>query len=500
MAKALMITGTNSSAGKSFLVMGLCRVLAKKGIRVCPFKAQNMSLQSFICKDGSEIGLAQALQAFSAGLEPQRYFNPILLKPEGKGRSQVVLLGKMYKTLSAEEYYKERDFLWRYVKEALDKLSSEYEVILLEGAGSPAEINLLEVDLVNIKPALYLKCPVLLVGDIDKGGVFASLFGTLELLKRLKPDYASLFRGFIINKFRGSLEILKPGLTQLKELTNQEVLGVLPYFEDLKLSDEDGFSFFNKKRPYKRGEIKVVILALRHISNFSDFDPFYLEEDVEVIYSLRKEDILQADIVILPGSKSVFEDLKELKKLNMRETLLLAKERGAEIIGICGGFQMLGEVLRDPEKVEGEYEEMEGLSLLPIETIFLREKITSQCLARPLFKENSQKQDEKLWGYEIHKGVSKGELNLFEIERLATKETLLDGSKRDSIWGTYLHGLFTNDTFRRELLNRHRLKKGLDPLPVKAFFWETLNASFDLLANFLEKHLDMEKIYRILGI
>ena len=499
MGKALMIAGTNSSAGKSLLVTALCRHFAKKGLKVAPFKAQNMSLQSFVCKDGSEIGLAQALQAMACNLEPEKYFNPILLKPEGNFKSQVLLLGKVYKTLSAEEYYKEKELLWDAVKEVLDYLRGKFELLILEGAGSPAEINLVEVDLVNIKPALYLKCPVLLIGDIDRGGVFASLFGTLELLKKFKPEYAMLINGFIINKFRGNEKILSPAIDSLSRLTGLPFFGILPYSEDLRLSDEDGFSFFNKakKRRFTPKEIKIVILPLQHISNFSDFDPFYLEEDAEVVYSFREEDLLSADIIILPGSKSTLRDLVLLKELHLERSLKKALERGAEIVGICGGYQMLGKVLKNPYKSEGDVEEVKGLGFLEIETVFYPEKITTQVLARPLSMENKK---DPLWGFEIHKGISQGEINLFEIERLATGEKLLEGSQKGRVWGTYLHGIFTNDHFRRELLNRHRIKKGLSPLPVKINYWQALKENLEQLENFVIKHLDMAKIYKIIDL
>lgn len=497
MGKALMITGTGSSSGKSFLVTALCRHFAKKGIRVAPFKAQNMSLQSFVCKDGSEIGLAQALQAMASFLEPEKYFNPILLKPEGNQKSQVLLLGKLYKTLSATSYYQEREYLWETVKEVLDYLKSQYELILLEGAGSPAEINLLEVDLVNIKPALYLRCPVLLVGDIDKGGVFASIFGTFELLKRFKPKYAQQLFGFIINKFRGDEKLLFSGIERLKELTGLESLGIIPYEENLKISDEDGFSFFERLKPVRRGEIKIVILPFRRISNFYDFDPFYLEEDVEIVYSFREEELLSADIIILPGSKNTLNDLLWLKEKGIDEVLKKAFKQGTEIIGICGGFQMLGEVLKNPYKSEGDFEEIKGLGLLEIETLFYPEKITTQCFARALTEDLP---GDNLWGFEIHKGISSGDLNLFEIFRLANRETLRDGSRKENVWGTYLHGIFTNDTFRRALLNRHRIKKGLPPLPVKVSYWKVLDEAISALSDFVEKYLDMKALYRVLGL
>lgn len=497
MAKALVVTGTHSSAGKSLLVTALCRLFKKAGLKVAPFKAQNMSLQSFVCRDGAEIGLAQALQAFACKLEPESSFNPILLKPEGDNKSQVLLMGKFYKRLSASDYYQERDFLWEKVKSVLNTLRNTFDCLILEGAGSPAEINLLSVDLVNIKPALYLQAPVLLVGDIDKGGAFASLFGTYKLLEHYLPNYVKLIKGFVINKFRGDLEILRPAIKELEGLLSIDCLGVLPYFENLALSDEDGFSFFNKKKgsnPF--GDIKVVILPLRHISNFSDFDPFYLEEDVELIYSLRQEDILSADIIILPGSKNTLADLQRLLSFGVKEALQKALNRGAELIGICGGYQMLGEVLRNPYQVEGELKEIRGLGFLEMETIFYPEKITTQALARPL---GEFYVDGELWGYEIHKGISHGGNPLFEIKRLANGEVVKEGQIKGKVWGTYLHGIFTNDSFRRELLNKHRIKKGLNPLPVKKKYWEVVEMALEELAHHVERYLNMEKLFKILG-
>lgn len=464
---------------------------------MAPFKAQNMSLQSYICQDGSEIGLAQAIQAMACGLEPEYTFNPILLKPEGNGKSQVIVKGRLYKRLTAKDYYKEKDSLWREVSETLRNLQERFELIIMEGAGSPAEINLLDVDLVNIKPPLFFRAPVIMVGDIDKGGAFASLYGTLELLKIFQRDYASLVKGYVINKFRGDLDILKPGLERFSALSGLPCLGVLPYF-DISLSDEDGFSFFNKGHLQRReAAVKIVIVTLQHISNFSDFDPFYLEEDVELRYSLNEGDLLDADIIILPGSKNTLSDLKRLQDMDFKNLLKKAMERGAEIIGICGGFQMLGERLLNPYQIEGEERELEGLGLLDITTTFFPEKVTTQVKAKALSLFETR---EDLWGFEIHKGVSFGDMNLFEIQRLATGEILRDGRCQGRVWGTYLHGVFTNDALRRELINRHRQKKGLKPLEVKIRYKDAVDCSINRLAALVERHLRLEKVHEILGL
>lgn len=501
MAKALVIVGTSSSAGKSLLVTALGRILRRKGIKVAPFKAQNMSLQSFVCKDGGEIGLAQAIQAFACQLEPESSFNPILLKPQGEGKSQVLLCGKLYKTLSASEYYQEKDKLWNIVREILDSLITRFDVLLLEGAGSPAEINLLSVDLVNIKPALYLKAPVLLVGDIDKGGVFASLYGTVELLKKYLPPYVDLIKGFIINKFRGSFEILQPGISELYKISQIPTLGIIPYMEYLPFSEEDGFSFKEKKynKVTKEGVnlIKIVVVNLKYKSNFADFDPFLLEEDVELIYSLRKEDLFNADIIILPGTKNTLLDLKFLHQLEMGKILREALKRGAEIIGICGGFQMLGMIIKNPYGIESSIKEIKGLELLETETLFYPEKIISQVEA---YSSEDPYEESPLWGFEIHNGVSLGDLNLFKIKRLATGEMVHDGRKEGQVWGTYLHGLFTNDFFRNKLLNKHRLKKGLTEVKNPPKYWETLDKNLNFLAEAIEKYLDLSSVYKLLKI
>ncbi|MCS7279586.1 MAG: cobyric acid synthase [Thermodesulfobacteriaceae bacterium] len=496
MAKALMIQGTSSGAGKSLLVMALGRIAKRRGLKVAPFKAQNMSLQSYVTLEGGEIGLAQALQAKACGVEPEVHFNPILLKASGEQGSQVIVHGKVYKTLKPKDYYQERNYLWEYVKKSLEILSSKYELLVIEGAGSPAEINLLEAEIVNMAVAEFLKAPVILVGDIDKGGVFASLYGTVELLKLYKKEYFDLIKGYIINKFRGEVEILIPGIKKISRLLEKPCLGVLPYFENLGLSEEDGLSlpYFVQKLASHQEAIKIVILRLKYISNFYDFDPFKYEPDVELIYSLRKEDLLNADIIIIPGSKKTIEDFFLIKNLRLDEALKEAVKKGIEVIGVCGGFQMLGEVIKDPENVESSYKEVKTLGLLEVETHFYPQKITTQVsatyLKNPTFT--------SLWGYEIHKGVCLGDLNLFKIKRLAHQEETLDGSQKGTTWGTYLHGIFHNDEFRRHLINRHRIKKGLPPLTKTYSYFEFQELQIENLANLVEKYLDLEALFKLI--
>lgn len=487
-----MIQGTSSNCGKSLIVTALCRIARQKGIKVAPFKAQNMSLQSFVTEDGGEIGIAQAIQAEASGVIPSIHMNPVLLKPAGEQGIQVVVHGRLYKTLKSRDFHSEKLLLWEAVRYSLDCLCREYELLVIEGAGSPAEINLFENDIVNMAVAAYLKAPVIIVGDIDRGGVFASIYGTVKLLE----EYESLIKGFIINKFRGYMDILYPGIKKLEEMIKKPCLGVLPYINETGISEEDGVSarlsnFF----PFKSdAAVKIVILKLRYISNFSDFEPLRFEPDVELIYSLRKEDLLNADIVIIPGSKKTFEDLKLLRELKIDETLRKLS-RNVEIIGICGGFQMLGEKLMDPYMVESPVREFDGLGMLPVKTVFYPEKITTQvegCLCC--------EPSVNITGYEIHKGVSYGDMNLFKIKRKATGETMFDGVSSENIWGTYIHGVFESDGLRRWLINRQRVKKGLNAID-HTFSWRKLKESFlDSLAETVEEHLDMDKIWKIAGL
>ncbi|WP_353684575.1 cobyric acid synthase [Thermodesulfovibrio sp. 3907-1M] len=493
MAKLLMIQGTSSNCGKSLIVTALCRIARLRGIKVAPFKAQNMSLQSFVTEDGGEIGVAQAIQAEASGITPSVHMNPVLLKPAGEQGIQVVVHGKLYKTLKSDDFYWGKKNLWEAVKKSLDYLCREYEFLVIEGAGSPAEINLLENDIVNMAVADYLKAPVIIVGDIDRGGVFASIYGTVKLLE----EYDKLIKGFIINKFRGYIDILLPGIKKLEEMIKKPCLGVLPYMDETGIAEEDGVSarLSNSFSFNSDDAVKIVILRLRYISNFSDFEPLRFEPDVELVYSLRKEDLFNADVVIIPGSKKTFEDLKLLRELKIDETLRELAKNKVEIIGICGGFQMLGEKLEDPYMVETPVKEFDGLGMVPVKTVFYPEKITTQVEGY-LCSEPSV----RVTGYEIHKGVSYGELNLFKIKRRVTDETLFDGFCSENVWGTYIHGAFESDALRRWLINRQRTKKGLTPINY-TFSWRKLKESFlDSLAETMEKHLDMDKIWKISGL
>ena len=359
MAKTLMIQGTSSNVGKSFLTAALCRIYKRKGVNVVPFKAQNMALNSFVTPDGDEIGRAQVVQAQAAGLEPHVDMNPVLLKPEADSRSQIVLMGKPWKSLSAGDYYKDRTELWDAVTASLDRLDQKYDLIIIEGAGSPAEINLTKHDIVNMRVARHLNAPVLLAGDVDRGGIFAQLYGTLELLR---PEERQLIKGFVVNKFRGDVKLLEPGIDMLTELCHGvPTLGVVPYIHDILLAQED--SVFLDEQYSGAGsmgkvngdavssnseQVDIAVIKLPHISNYDDFDPLQHEKGVNVRFVDSAKTIGAPDVVIVPGSKTTINDLKWLKASGLADMIKGLAKAGIPICGICGGFQMLGESIHDP--------------------------------------------------------------------------------------------------------------------------------------------------------
>jgi adenosylcobyric acid synthase len=481
-ARALMIQGTGSGVGKSFIAAGILRIMSDMGIKCAPFKAQNMALNSFITIDGGEIGRAQALQAECARVPAMTEMNPILLKATGEAGSQVIINGRAFRNMPAREYYAFKETAWEHVRAAYERLGKEYELIVLEGAGSPAEINLMESDIVNMRMARHAEAAVLLVGDIDRGGVFASLFGTINLIEKDK----ALIKGFIINKFRGDADILAPGLKMLEEKTGVRPLGVLPYFRAC-LSEEDGLSLDEN---YSRGEgaIKIVVIRNGFISNFTDFEAFSQEPDIELIYSTRSSDVEGADLVILPGTKNTVKDLLLLRSSGAEASIKHALGKGIPVIGICGGYQMMGTVIKDPYKMESDMEEVKGMGLLDIETVLQKEKITSQV-------EGAERAapEEKLKGYEIHMGISRGDIGLFDIKRLATGERVSDGSRKGNAWGTYIHGIFDNDRLRGRLLNSLRQKRGIpekEPVNYAGIKEEAINR----LASIIRENLDMKYI------
>lgn len=500
-AKTIMVQGTASSVGKSILVAALCRILRQDGYRVAPFKSQNMALNSFATANGREMGRAQVVQAYAAGLDPQVEMNPILLKPEGNSRSQVIIMGRPIGSMSAREYYQMKPELWPVVEQALDHLKARYEVIVIEGAGSPAEINLRDSDIVNMKVAQLAKAPVLLVGDIDRGGVFASLVGTMELLF---PDERQLVKGMIINKFRGDISLLTPGLGFLEERTGVPVLGVVPYLQDMRLPEEDSVALEYRRGQERRpGPIKVSVIRLPHISNFDDFDPFDQIDGVSLTYVSDPQGLEGSDLIVIPGTKSTVDDLLYIKERGLVATIKQAAASGTPVFGICGGYQMLGTKLRDPDHIESMHEEMDGLGLLPVETTFLPSKITVQVAGTVKSSAGvlSGASGSPITGYEIHCGISKtdGLASAFQIDQRGGVTTRdYDGvvAGEGTIIGTYIHGLFHNKELFRSLLSYLEKRKGVTLNNVG----DEPEDPFDRLADAVRGSIDMARLYNIIGL
>jgi adenosylcobyric acid synthase len=505
-AKPLMIQGTGSGVGKSMIVAGLCRIFRDEGVNVAPFKAQNMALNSFITREGGEIGRAQAYQAEAARVDPSVDMNPVLLKATGEAGCQVILNGTVHANMEAQEYYAFKEHAWEAVTQAYDRLSKRHNLIVIEGAGSPAEINLRDDEVVNMSVARYAKAPVILVGDIDKGGVFASLYGTIALL----DGDADYIKAYLINKFRGDLAILQPGLEMIREKTNRPVLGVIPYRGDLGLHEEDGIPperlWWSARGTLHGPKVKIVVVRLRYISNFTDFDPFLYEPDTELIYSLRDADIENADLVIVPGSKNTVQDLLFLREAGIERSIKRAAAKGIPVAGVCGGYQMLGKKLQDPHGVESSHREVDGMGLLDIVTILETSKVTAQVEAirnADCGMRIAEWQDDRvLKGYEIHMGRTTGDVGLFTLRRITARsehpslisETVQDGSAKGNVWGTYIHGIFDNDLFRRGLLDALRARRGLAPSHEVTDFEKARDHALDQWADLLRNSIDMRYI------
>jgi len=503
-----MVQGTGSNVGKSVLVAALCRIFAQDGYRVAPFKAQNMSLNSFVTKEGCEMGRAQVVQAEAAFIEPHVDMNPILLKPTSNQGSQVILHGKPLQHLMVEVYSQQKPRLWNEVVQSLERLRQQYEIIVIEGAGSPAEVNLRANDIVNMSVALYAQCPVLLVGDIDRGGVFAWLIGTLELLSE---EERRLVQGLVINKFRGDVSLLTSGLTFLEDRTGKKVLGVIPYVRDLRIEDEDSVNLeesMNNVISYKEETLDIAVIRSPHISNFTDFNALSAMEGVSIRYVVRPEALGFPDVIILPGTKNTLVDMIALKESGLFEAVRTAVMCGAYLIGICGGFQMLGWEVRDPDHVESSLERVEGLGLLNATTIMNPVKLTEQVQALVLATDLLFGFSGELTGYEIHQGETELKDNtqpLLEIvKRSGNKVHAVDGaiSPDGKVWGTYLHGIFDNDDFRLAFINHLRKEKGLQPVDVLVNFQFDLEKQrqYDQLAQVVRENLDIDFIYKITGI
>lgn len=498
MAKTIMIQGTMSNAGKSLICAGLCRIFKQDGFKVAPFKSQNMALNSFITEDGLEMGRAQVVQAEAAGIKPQVTMNPILLKPTNDIGSQVIVNGKVRGNMSAREYFSHKKTLIPDILEAFEKLSEEFDIIVIEGAGSPAEINLKADDIVNMGLAKLVDAPVLLVGDIDRGGVFAQLLGTLMLLEEDEKDRV---KGLIINKFRGDKTILDPGVDMLEERGGIPVVGVTPYMH-VEIEDEDSLTerFQNHG---KQGLIDIVVLRTPRISNFTDFMILENTPGVSLRYVKTVREFGNPDMVILPGTKNTMSDLRYLRQSGLEAKVLKAAAQGTIVWGICGGYQMLGEILEDPLHVE-EGGSMNGMGLLPIKTIFTSEKRRTRVKGgfqkvEGIFAELEQ---ESFEGYEIHMGETEiaGE-TMNELQDSVTGEWGKDGCSCGNIYGTYVHGIFDSENIITTMIQAIARKKGIAPEELKGIDLKAFKESqYDLLAETLRQHLDMQKIYEIMGM
>lgn len=488
-ALPLMIQGTSSDAGKSAIATAFCRIFARDGYKTAPFKSQNMALNSYVTLDGKEIGRAQGVQAEAAGIIATTDMNPILIKPTRDSESQIVVNGESYGNMKAMAY--RTDFYHeglRIIQESFDRLAASYERIVIEGAGSPAEVNLNDRELVNMRVARLTNAPVILVADIERGGVFASLVGTLQLLE---PQDRERVIGVIINRFRGDLSLLQPGLEWFESYTGVPVLGVVPFIPDLWIDAEDSLILhrYQGQRETPR-ELDIAVIRYPRISNFTDVDPFFVEPDCRVRFVSREEELGEPDLIVLPGSKNTIEDMQF-----MRETGLAAgiervhRERGCTLVGICGGYQMLGEWIHDPAGVESPLQSMKGLGLIPMVTTMEQRKTTVLSKGTARFAG----QEIELEGYEIHMGQSVFEQNDAAFIQL---ENGTDGycQEEQKRIGTYFHGLFHNDGFRTLLLNQLRAQKGLAPLDERPSFVALREQGYDLLADTVRRHVRLDVI------
>ena len=481
----LMFVGTGSDVGKSVLAAAFCRIFLQDGYQPAPFKAQNMALNSYATPDGLEIGRAQAVQAEAAGISCETDMNPLLLKPQSDHTSQVVLHGKPLGNRSAYDYWRrgESEINFRLeVNNAFDRLSSKYNPIVMEGAGSISEINLRDTDLVNMPMAHHAKANVILVGDIDRGGVFASVYGSIALQS---PEDRQLIKGIIINKFRGDLRLFDEGRRMLEDLCGIPVLGVIPYFKDIHIEEEDSVALAQKSWQLEAGKVNVAVIMLKHLSNYTDFDALERDPRIHLFYTNNVDDILKADIIILPGSKSTLDDLYELRRNGCAQAIVRAHREGATVLGICGGYQMMGVEVCDPDHVEGDIERLPGLGLLPTTTTMSGEKRTRQVVC------------EFGVGYEIHMG----ETRPFGDAKASPLLHLSDGRPdgylvNDKCMGTYVHGILDNAPFVDFLLRPYaeKIEQGTRPFNYQVFKEEQYNR----LADHVRHHVDIEKIYKII--
>ena len=487
----IMFAGTGSDVGKSIIAAAFCRIFKQDGYCPAPFKAQNMALNSYATPEGLEIGRAQAVQAEAAGVPCHTDMNPLLLKPQSDHTSQVVLHGKPIGNRPAYDYFRKegREELRKEVYAAFDRLSARYNPVVMEGAGSLAEINLRETDLVNMPMAIHAGADVILVGDIDRGGVFASVYGSLMLLT---PEERKHVKGILINKFRGDIRLFEPGIKMLEELCGIPVLGVVPYYKDIHIEEEDSVSLAMKSVHAMQGKVNVAVVLLRHLSNFTDFNVLERDPRVHLFYTNNVDELEKADIILLPGSKSTLDDLYELRRNGVAGAIVRARRRGATIMGICGGYQMMGQQILDPEHVEGDLEALPGLGLLPMVTRMSGEKVTRQ-IKFTLSGSSSDRMD----GYEIHMGVTtpvEGE-TVCPLNRL--EDGSMDGCRVDEkCMGTYIHGILDNASFIDFLLKpyAHRLTEEAETFNYQAY----KEQQYDKLADHVRAHVNIPLVYQIL--
>lgn len=480
-ARKMMVLGTCSNSGKSFIVAGICRILKNKGFKVAPYKSQNMALNSFITEDGLEMGRAQVVQAEAAGIKPDVRMNPILLKPNSDTGSQIILHGEVYGNYTASSYYDKKDFFEKEAIKALEELEEDFDYIIMEGAGSASEINLKDKDIVNMGLAEKVDAPVIIVGDIDRGGVFGALAGTMLLFDEREKD---LVKGVIINKFRGNLDILKPGLDMIEDIIQRPVLGVVPFMK-VDIDDEDSLAM--KDRSGKSHNlIDIVVIRTPRISNFTDFNALEHMEGVGVRYVETPKDIGNPDLIILPGTKSTMGDLRWLRESGMETRIQKHASRGKPIIGICGGYQMLGKRLKDEFGVEGGGE-MKGIGLLPHSTEFTKDKVRKAQVGKledvdGIFADLSGLEYE---GYEIHMGISPGFGNIIN---------------EGNVYGTYIHGIFDRGEISGAIICALMKAKGINTGDIEAMDMEEYKEKqYEILGTNLEKALDMNRLIEILG-
>ena len=500
--QVLMVQGTASHVGKSVMVSALCRIFRQDGFRVAPFKAQNMSNNSYVTADGGEIGRAQAVQADAAGVEARVEMNPVLLKPEADHISQVVVMGRPLLTAKARDYFGLKPQLWEAVHTSLDALREDFDIVIAEGAGSPAEINLKKNEIVNMRVARYADAPVLLCGDIDRGGVFAFLVGTLELLE---PAERELIKGFIINKFRGDPSLLTDGITWLEERTGIPVAGLVHYYRDIHIPEEDSVALDDAPAARSQAVLDVAVIQLPHISNFDDFDPLARHSGVELRYVDSTAQLGRPDLVILPGTKTTIPDLAWMNEQGLSQAVKELHAGGAAVVGVCGGYQMLGTKVSDPEHIESSITELDGLGLLNLTTVFEGSKETHRINGRVVAATGllAGASGMPVSGYEIHMGrtVGEGSSPPFRIEDRGdvpvTGAGDLDGAldASGSVMGTYIHGLFHNGELRTAMLNELARRKGVS-LPDLTNELD-LDREYDKLADWVRSSLDMDLVYRI---